>query len=155
MGTLELAGKRFEGRFGVQGVGVVVGGAHLLPDPGGEVIGQVVLDIADLVKLAPTDHRVVEHCLHRGGERLAPVDHDQDRAGHVQAPVPQPGAHREGQQALLGGLRHIAHGDLHRLGQRPHTGIPLSTTVDDGRASAAGSVFFAVTRPVPARPRLV
>ena len=53
----------------------------------------MVFHVSDLVQLAALDHRVIEHVDHGLAQRLGPVDPDQHRAGHVQAPLPQ--AHQQ------------------------------------------------------------
>src|SRR5664279_2173866 len=65
------------------------------PDPagdgGGEVIGQLVGHVADLVQLAAPDHRVLEHPHHGRAQGLAAVNADKDRTGRVQTALAQPG----------------------------------------------------------------
>ena len=43
------------------------------------------------MELAATDHRMLEHPHHRGAQRFAAVDADEDRPGRVQTAIPQPG----------------------------------------------------------------
>jgi hypothetical protein len=54
------------------------------------------------VELAALDHRVVEHVVHRAAQRLGAVDHDQDRAGDVQAALAQPDDQVTDQGGVLG-----------------------------------------------------
>ena len=91
MGPLQLLGQRFELCLGEdRGLGTV-GRPHPLGDRGGEVIGQLVGHVPQLVQLAASDHRMIEDSDHRGSQRLAAVDADEDRPGRVQAALTQPG----------------------------------------------------------------
>jgi hypothetical protein len=42
----------------------------------------------DLMELAAGQDWLVEHGPHASGEGLGPIEDRQDRAGHIQAPVP-------------------------------------------------------------------
>jgi len=86
---LHVPGQGLQGGLGSQGIGVVIGGAHLRGHRRGQGLGQLRLYVPNLVQLAPVHDGVVEHRLHRGVQRLGPVQHAQDRPGGVQAPVPQ------------------------------------------------------------------
>ncbi len=77
-------------RLGGKGGVCVVGLAHPPFDLGAEPLGQHVGDVADLVKLAASQHRIVEHVQHRPAQRLGPVQHRQDRPGDVQVALAQP-----------------------------------------------------------------
>jgi hypothetical protein len=55
------------------------------------------------MELAALDHRMVEHLGHRAAERLGAVDHDQDRPGGVQPPLPQPDQQIGDHGGVLGG----------------------------------------------------
>jgi hypothetical protein len=78
VGALQLLGQRLELRLGEQyGLGVI-GLPHPCGDRGGEPVGQLVGHVADLVQLAASDHRMLEHPQHRGPQRLAAVDADED-----------------------------------------------------------------------------
>jgi len=91
VGALEFLGEGLQLRVGEDRRVGTVGGAHLLGDGRGEVIGQLVGHISDLVQLASLDHRVVEDPQHRGPQGLAAVDADEDRGAGVQAAIAQPG----------------------------------------------------------------
>ena len=53
MGLVEVAGQGLEGCLGAQGIGVVVGGSHLLGHQGSERRRELRLDVADLVFVMP------------------------------------------------------------------------------------------------------
>src|SRR5258705_11174691 len=80
----------------------------------------MVFHISDLVQLAALDHRVIEHVDHGLAQRLGPVDPDEHRAGHVQAPftqVPQQVDHQ----------RRVLRRALH---QRPRVLDPVDTDTE-------------------------
>ena len=85
----------------------MVGLAHPGLDPGPQPLREMIFDVADLVQLA-LDHWVVEHVEHGAAQRLRPVQHGQDWAGHVQAP-------------LARALGHPNHGTPWALLSSPHT----------------------------------
>ena len=60
VGAAELGDQSGEHRFGPERGAGVVGAAHLALDGGPHLLGQMVLDVANLVQLTPSDHRMVE-----------------------------------------------------------------------------------------------
>lgn len=65
-------------------------GAQLAPYPRPLRLGQMMHHVALLVNTTPGDHRLVaEHVAHRGGQRLAAVEHEEGSLGRVQAAVAQ------------------------------------------------------------------
>ena len=89
VGTVEFFGQGQQGGLGLQRRVGVVGVGHPAADTAAKSLRQMVFHISDLVQLAALDHRVIEHVDHGLAQRLGPVDPDQHRAGHVQAPLPQ------------------------------------------------------------------
>jgi len=85
---VEFGRQRGELGLGVQGGVGVVGVAHPPLHQRPELLGELVLDVADLVELAALDDGLVEHVQHRAAQRLGPVQHRQDRAGDIQAALP-------------------------------------------------------------------
>jgi len=61
----------------------------------------MVSDVADLVQLTSSHDRVVEHVEHSAVQRLGPVQHRQDRTGHVQATLAQSDAQLGDQGRVL------------------------------------------------------
>lgn len=74
MGAVQLLGQCFELRLAFERRVGVVGLAHPLGDRRGQVIRQLVCDVADLVQLAALNHRVVEDPHDGRPQRLAAVD---------------------------------------------------------------------------------
>lgn len=60
------------------------------------------------MELATADDRVVEHRLHRGHQRLGPVQHAQDGAGGVESTVPQADEQIHDDGGVLGVALHHA-----------------------------------------------
>jgi hypothetical protein len=70
MRLVQLGGQRSELGLGSQrGLGVI-GAAHPGGHHGAQFLGQLVPHVSDLVELAATDHRPVEHVAHRAAQRL-------------------------------------------------------------------------------------
>ena len=88
MGAVQLPGQGLQVGLGDQRVGLVVGGPHPPGDGRGHRVGQPVADIAELVELAALADRIVEHIQDRAAQGLGAVEHDQQRPGHLQAPLP-------------------------------------------------------------------
>jgi hypothetical protein len=91
MGAVQLPRERLQLGLGDQRVAVVVGAPHPVGNRGPNVVRELVGDVAQLVQLAALHDRMVEHILDRAAQGLGAVDHHQDRAGDIQAPVTQPG----------------------------------------------------------------
>ena len=89
VGAVEFFGQGQQRGLGLQRRVGVVGVGHPASDSAAKSLRQMVFHVSDLVQLAAMDHRVVEHVEHRLAQRLGPVEADQDRAGDVQAPLPQ------------------------------------------------------------------
>jgi hypothetical protein len=110
----------------VQSGGGVVGGAHATLYRPLQPLGQPVADVADLVLLAPGEHRVVEDVADGAAQRLGAVDDAQDRPGDVQAAVAQPDQQLAGQGGVLGGALHQRQrvlGPVDGDAQGDHTGV--------------------------------
>ena len=108
----------------------VVGVGHPASDTAAKSLRQMVFHISDLVQLAALDHRMVEHVDHGLAQRLGPVDADQHRAGHVQAPLPQ--VHQQvGDQG--GVLRRALH-------QRQRMLVPVDVDAQRHDAARLGEV---------------
>ena len=110
--ALQLLCQRLQVALAGKRIGVAIGGAHAALDDRGHVLGQVAPDVADLVLFAPSDHRVVEDGLDRRWERGGPVDDEQRRLGHVQAPVTQPHEEALHDRRVLGVALHEGEGVL-------------------------------------------
>ncbi len=73
MGLVQFLGQCGQQRLGLERGAGVVRLAHPSPDRSAHLLGQVVTHVPQLVDLAPTDDRLVEHLLHRSGQHLGTV----------------------------------------------------------------------------------
>ncbi len=89
MGLVQLACQCLEQRLRLQGGIGVVGRPHPLGHRPTHLLGQVVLNVPQLVDLAPRDHRGVEDLLDRCREGLGAVEDGQDRPGDIKAALAQ------------------------------------------------------------------
>ena len=69
---------------------------------------------------------MVEHVQHGAAQRLGAIDHDQDRAGDLQAPLTQPDQQVSDHAGVLGGPLGQGEWDLgavHGDAERDHAGV--------------------------------
>ncbi len=116
-GAVELCGEQLQPLLGELGVGQRPRRAHPGADLVAVALGQQIADVSLLVAMAAMDERVLaEDVPDRAPQRLAAVDHEQDRLLGIEAAVDEIGQQRARERGVLGRALPEPERDLDALG---------------------------------------